>query len=71
MGEYALVACEGKQGYDSPSLAQKIASQRRNVASRTTYKCRRCGKWHIGSSLYSDRVKAKQFKAKKRELVEA
>jgi hypothetical protein len=71
MNENAAIFCLGKQGYDSPAFAEKIAKKRKRVASRTSYKCKICGKWHIGSSLYSDRLQAKKYKAKKRELLEA
>jgi ribosomal protein L44E len=71
MSESAAATCNGKQGYDSPALAQKIAKRRKRIAVRVTYKCKECGKWHLGSSLYRDRVKMNKFKAKKYEFDEA
>jgi hypothetical protein len=65
MSEYAEATCNGKQGYDSPALAQKIAKRRKRVGVWMTYKCKECGKWHLGSSLYRNRVKMKKFKAMK------
>lgn len=44
--------CTGKAPFESRALAEKVALRRRKQGKRDNhaYKCRFCGKWHIGTS---------------------
>lgn len=45
----ALIFCAGKEGYESRGIAEKVSRRRsRQGKSGQTYKCRGCGKYHIG-----------------------
>lgn len=35
--------CEGKQAFETPALAHRIARRKK----RHVYRCKFCGKWHI------------------------
>lgn len=37
-------SCQGKEPFESRALAERLARTRGNEA----YKCKGCGKWHIG-----------------------
>lgn len=58
--------CEGKESFDSASLARKVArlSSGRHDAAITAYRCSICHKWHTGSTSRRDRYR-NQFKRKK------
>jgi hypothetical protein len=47
MGEYQRVACDGKVGFDSYKLANGVTA-RKNRKGRNAYRCKNCGKWHVG-----------------------
>lgn len=38
--------CQGKEPFESRAIAEAVARRRRN----STYKCKGCGKWHVGST---------------------
>lgn len=43
--------CEGKERFQSPNLAHKVAGRRRHGEwheHRQPYRCKFCGFWHIG-----------------------
>lgn len=43
--------CAGKEPFESRTLAQQVARRRSRKGRRSmSYKCRSCGKYHIGSS---------------------
>ncbi len=47
LGQY----CDGKRSYPSFSAAERVAkAQRRDMHSRVQhYRCKYCGKWHVGN----------------------
>ena len=40
--------CTGKEGFETPQLAQKVARKHKMAAQH--YRCVYCGKFHIGAS---------------------
>lgn len=52
--------CAGKVAFDSAALAHEIAKKRssrrrgkdRKREPRVVYRCRWCGKWHLGQELW-------------------
>ena len=44
--------CVGKQGFDSATLAHKVAKRReRKDRKSAVYRCAYCGLWHLGTPL--------------------
>lgn len=43
------VACKGKDPFDSPQQARDSMPRRTTNGRITTYRCKVCRKWHIGS----------------------
>lgn len=43
-------SCTGKIAFDSPALAREVAqrSRRKHHAAVQPYRCKHCGKWHVG-----------------------
>lgn len=39
-------SCTGKVSFDSPAIAQKASARQKG---RHTYRCKHCGKYHVGS----------------------
>jgi hypothetical protein len=54
-------ACVGKQRFDSPDAARRIArvSGRRTDSNIDVYRCQYCNGWHLGTSTRAQR-KGKQ-----------
>ncbi|MCV2448475.1 hypothetical protein [Paracoccus sp. DMF] len=48
--ENRAAMCAGKQTFDTPQLARKVASRSRGYALEP-YRCRFCGLWHLGSPI--------------------
>lgn len=52
MGRYRFhpaSACEGKQRFENPALAQKVNSRRKKAGKLSgVYRCEHCGFWHLG-----------------------
>lgn len=47
-----LTFCEGKEAYESRALAEKVARRRSGRGKHTeTYKCKGCGKYHMGEPI--------------------
>lgn len=44
-----LASCEGKQGFGSRDGAQRAMHSESTRRSCEPYRCRYCGKWHVGS----------------------
>jgi hypothetical protein len=43
------VSCDGKQRFDSATLAVKVAGRnRREAGSLSPYRCNHCNGWHLG-----------------------
>lgn len=43
------IACVGKERFDSRAVAEQVARRRSAAGKRSeAYKCRGCGKWHVG-----------------------
>lgn len=50
--DFINAGCNGKPGFASYVLADRIARKSRRgrcAESKTAYRCRWCGQWHIGS----------------------
>lgn len=45
----ALASCAGKQAFDSEALARAVASRRKRGHTYEHYRCKECGKWHVGN----------------------
>lgn len=45
---WAAAACTGKEAFDTPQLAAKVAAKRKRNGDH--YRCRICGKYHIGGN---------------------
>lgn len=45
----ALPACYGKQAFETEALARAIAKRKTRGYSLEHYRCKECGKWHIGN----------------------
>lgn len=43
--EFQASSCDGKQAFDRPDIARNAARRRKG---RTHYRCKLCGKWHVG-----------------------
>jgi hypothetical protein len=41
--------CDGKHGFESRALAEKVVRRRRQPGS--IYRCSLCRLWHVGSSI--------------------
>lgn len=46
----AISECEGKTGFASPTLANKVAA-RTPYARLQVYRCKSCGLWHMGGTI--------------------
>lgn len=41
-------ACLGKEAFATPQLAHEVITKRRSRDPRQVYRCRYCGKFHVG-----------------------
>lgn len=63
MRDASAAQCAGKQGFETPQLAQKVAGRRKQAARH--YRCPHCGKYHIGGSDMRFKLRAALEKSKR------
>jgi hypothetical protein len=68
MGHYTDTACKGKKAFRTQRLANTAATRNRDDERRTTYRCKACGQWHIGSESFLETHIVKNYKRVKRYL---
>ena len=53
--EFVVSACDGKVAFETPQMAASVAKRRRQPG--THYRCKSCGKYHIGHPTSTGRRK--------------
>lgn len=54
-----LDGCTGKVGFDLRVHAKRAAER---IAGRSVYRCKHCGKWHVGNTKWAQSAKQRWAK---------
>lgn len=65
----ALAACYGKQSFESEALARAVANRRKRGHTYEHYRCKECGKWHVGNHTGYVQTKKSSVKTAKPKAV--